>query len=324
MPLGKWSTTNDVIAEASPIELSRLTNSTVIVTGSNTGIGATTAAALLKIGAHVIYACRNVSKAEAAAKTATTQQINGTYTCLKLDLSSLQSIRDFVAEYTKKSISKSFKPLSCLVLNAGLVSNSSQHKTQEGLEITFGVNHIGHYYLTNLLLPELRKNAPSRVVVVSSDSHYKGLILRTPQELSNVDLLEQKVAYGFDEKMMRKYGSSKLANVLFSQHLHEKEKGNGIVSASLHPGSMISTDIAARNGWIQTFVAKYLLGMFTKNPDQGAATTLYVCLLPQNELEGQYFDHSVEKKSSALTLDDPGARNARLALETLSQKLSKL
>jgi len=327
MSLGKWSTTDDVIAHASPQELDRLRNSTAIVTGSNTGIGQTVAAALMKIGVNVVYACRNLEKARAAAGSAAaaaaaadTGSITGTFTCMELDLSSLQSIRDFASNFG--ACASEFKPLTCLVLNAGLVSSTPENKTKEGIEITFGVNHLGHWYLTQLLLPELRKHTPARVVVVSSDSHFKGLILRTPEELADVDALETKIAYGFDEKMMRKYGSSKLANILFSQLLHAREQP-GIVSASLHPGSMISTDIGARNGFLQTFFVKYGIGLFTKNPDQGAATTLYVCLLPQDQLQGQYFDNSAPKKSSVLTRGAM-AEAARNALEALSIKLSKL
>jgi len=321
VPLNKWSTCSDVIANASQKEIIRLSQSTVVVTGANTGIGESAAAALYKIGAHVVYACRDISKAQAAAARAKQQGGVGSLTCMILDLADLQSVKDFANHFLAKSQKEDFKPLRCCVWNAGLVSSGSAgaRTTKEGFEITFGVNHVGHWFLTQLLLPELRKNKPSRVIVVSSDSHYKGLVVRDEKKISDPSCVKQ-LAQSFDEPMMRKYGSSKLANVLFSKRLHATESKNGVYSASLHPGSMISTDIAARNNFMQTFLVKYLIGMFTKNVDQGAATTVHLCLLPHDQLQGQYFDNCAPKKSSRLTRGDVGVEAAE-ALEKGTKQL---
>ena len=327
--LHKWSTTADVISTCTPTQLDKVANTTVIITGCNTGIGKTTAAALVRCGAQVIYACRNLQKATAAAAAAVTAATTSrptpttlvrTPVCIPCDLSSLQSIQHFATTVAHRFEQEpTLPPLSMLVLNAGLVSPNDT-RTQDGVEITFGVNHLGHYYLTELLLPLLRANAPSRVVVVASDSHYKGLIVREAEPLSDPTTVIDKIAKGFDEKMMRKYGSSKLSNVLFSQWLHAREQGNGVVSASLHPGSMITTDIGTRNGVLQSFVVKWIIGWFTKNADQGAATTLHCCLMDHDRLQGGYFDNCHRKPASVLTRGEDG-RRAGVALHEASQQL---
>jgi NAD(P)-dependent dehydrogenase (short-subunit alcohol dehydrogenase family) len=298
----------------------------MLIFSSFTFFARTTAAALVKCGAQVIYACRNLEKAKKAVDEATSAAASSSTTnnirqpiCMKLDLSSLKSIKSFVSNFNKQN--SKIPPLNMLVLNAGLVSpTGSNHKTEEGIEITFGVNHLGHYYLTELLLDHLRTNSPSRVIVVASDSHFKGLIVRDSIGLKDPNVIINKIANGHNEPMMRKYGSSKLANILYSKWLNENEKKNGVVSCSLHPGSMISTDIGTRNGILQAFVLKYIIGWFTKNPDQGASTTIHCCLMCHDDIDGQYFDNCKIKQSSQLTRGTNG-KDAGIALNIASQRL---
>ena len=135
---------------------------TFIVTGANTGIGRETALSLANRGAHVILACRSEEKTQPVLDTI--RQRGGSAEFLHLDLASLASVRAAAAEFVRRE-----HRLDCLVANAGIAGH--QGTTEEGFELAFGVNHLGHFLLTDLLLPTLKASAPSRVVVVSSEAH---------------------------------------------------------------------------------------------------------------------------------------------------------
>ena len=148
-----------------------LTGKTAIVTGANTGIGLESVRELGRAGAHVFMACRSTTKCAAAEQNLRASGLNDTkLTLMKLDLSSLKSIESFSADFLSRDL-----PLNILMLNAGImkIPDASQkirdfEKTEDGLEIHIGTNHVGHFYLTQLLTERLRASAPSRVVVISS------------------------------------------------------------------------------------------------------------------------------------------------------------
>ena len=304
-PLGKWSYTADV-ARAFPQGAEELKRATVIVTGANGGIGRETAKALATIGARVVLACRNLAKA-GVAKTYILNSSklgeSGRVVCMELDLASPQSIKAFVARFTKQSQEERWDPLSTLVRNAGITALGGLRVNQEGTESTFATNHLGHCLLVKLLLPVLKQYAPlARVVVVGSNSHFGPLATK---DMLNKEAIMTKVVRPEkrDFSPMKAYGSSKLFNTLFACALHRQYASDGVVACSLHPGSMIASDIG-RESWIANFYLKYINSWFAKSVDQGASTTVMCCLMPASELKGQYFNDCAVFAPSPLAQDE--------------------
>ncbi|XP_073685788.1 retinol dehydrogenase 12-like isoform X1 [Garra rufa] len=201
----------------------KLHGKTVIVTGANTGIGKATALDLAKRGARVILACRDESRAQAAVTDIQRESGNKEVLYMHLDLASLKSVRSFAENFLKKE-----SRLDILINNAGLVVGG---RTEDGFGRIFGVNHLGHFLLTILLLERLKQCSPSRVVTVSSNAHWWGKIdfdcINTHKDLG---LGNSAVA------LMRLYGHSKLCNVLFTHELAKRLKGTNVTCYSLHPG----------------------------------------------------------------------------------------
>lgn len=309
--LGSRSTCEEVAA-AFPEGVQEVASMTIAVTGCNTGIGLETAKHLAKLGAHVVMACRSEAKAQ-QAKAEIEKFAKIDHGCTKVvsiivvDLSDLQSVGNFVNTFKERSVSEGWPPLRMLVLNAGLILSKAERSAQ-GYEKTFATNHLGHMALTEGLLPELRKNQPSRVIVVSSGSHYGPLAERNVEFKENLRKTFVNPVFPEDEpfstmQAMKLYGSSKLCNVLFAQKIHERENSNGVAACSLHPGTFIPTDITrSSNGWIQ-FLVRNILSWFTKSVNQGASTTIYCALLPQGSLQGQYFDNCSTKAKSRRATD---------------------
>ncbi len=258
-----------------------LTGKTMIVTGANTGIGFEAARSLAMKGAHVIMACRNTEKGEVAASVIRQRYKDAQISVGTLDLTSFDSIKAFA---TTLDVNK----VDTLICNAGVIHNDYR-ETAEGFEMTVGVCHIGHFLLTSLLLPKLQaavqKNDAARVVMVSSESH------RQPAKLNFDKLPLSQGSYAF----MTAYGQAKLCNVLFANELNRRYASEGITACSLHPGTMITTGIA-RNTVLGTIAMK-LLSPFTKNPNQGAATTVYCAAYAEvGDIGGVYFSDCAPKK----------------------------
>lgn len=250
----------------------RLDGKTAIVTGSNTGIGKITAREFYKIGARVILACRDVDKAEKAVndikssvKPADEQPL-GELVIKKLDLASLRSIKQCA-----KDILLSEERINILVNNAGVMM-CPKSKTEDGFETQFGVNHLGHFVFTCLLLPRIISSAPSRIVIVSSLAHKFGSI--------HFDDLNLERGY----TPIIAYNQSKLANVLFSNELAERLRNKGVNVYSLHPG-VVRTELGRHlNASFLPgirYIVKAVLYPFDKTPEQGAQTTIY-CAIDEN------------------------------------------
>jgi WW domain-containing oxidoreductase len=314
-----WSSSwKDVVKSAGSDTLER---KSVIITGCNTGIGKETAKAIASLNANVIFGCRTAEKADAAAAEIREQYSQAKITTIQLDLSSKSSVRSFCSDFERLAQENNWPPLSVVILNAGIVA-MGYRTDEDGLESTFATNHLGGFLLTSLLLPKLRSaqeslGEPSRVVVVSSDSHYGPLVTK---DIADKASLTAKIVQSnkTDFSFMRAYGSSKLANVQFAQRLHKAEAPN-VVACSLHPGSMIATDIARESG-VLNFAMKFVLSPFTKSIPQGAATTVMCAIDKADRLQGGYFCDCQEKKASSLALD--GA--AQEALWEVSEGLCRL
>ncbi|OQS01804.1 hypothetical protein THRCLA_05747 [Thraustotheca clavata] len=274
-------------AQASDAFADQFRNKVVVITGSNTGLGLETARVIASKGGIVVIACRTPSKGESAVASILKEFPEANVTFLPLDLASLASVRAFVPKFEAK-----FDRLNILINNAGVMA-CPKTMTSDGLESQFGVNHIGHFYLTKLLLPVLLKSAsasnPSRVVNLSSMAQY----LYAPNEGIIFDDLNAEKSY----KTWERYGQGKLANVLFTKELHRRFADKHIISAALHPGVITSTELTRHMGLASSFQGFTQMRwgtMFTAMGDgmkgipEGAATTVTVAGNP-NVVPGAYY-----------------------------------
>ena len=257
-----------------------LSGKNVIVTGANTGIGYQTARALASIGGVVTLACRNTEAAEQACQKIRQQHPEANVTAMHLDLSDLNSVSEFAKEYPQDT-------LSLLINNAGS-SAPRLMTTAQGFERTVGVCHIGHFLLTELLMPKLLAAQPARVVMVSSESH------RYPAKLDFKNLGKAQEPF----KSMRAYGQAKLCNVLMADELQRRYGSQGLTACSVHPGALVTTDFGRESMLFR--MAFWLASPFTKSPNQGAATTVYCALHePASEIAGGYFSHCQQARQTA-------------------------
>ncbi|XP_011180062.2 retinol dehydrogenase 12 isoform X2 [Zeugodacus cucurbitae] len=263
----------------------------VIITGANSGIGAETALDMAKRGARVYMACRDMAKCERVRQRIISETRNDEVYALKLDLASMNSIREFVIEFKKRETR-----LDILINNAGIMG-CPRMLTKDGFEMQIGVNHMGHFLLTNLLLDWLKKSTPSRIVVVSSLAHVWGKIKKD-------DLNSEK-----NYKPQKAYSQSKLANILFTRELAKRLTGTGVTVNALHPG-VIATDITRNMGGtflncFYNFVFKFPLWPFTKTIKNGAQTTIYAAIEPElTEVTGKYFSDCKLKEVAKHAQDD--------------------
>lgn len=284
----------------------QLHGKTVIVTGSNTGIGKTTAIDLAKRGARVILACRSKQRGEAALADVKRESGSNQVVFMQLDLGSLKSVHNFAETFLKSEAR-----LDILINNAGIFLPG---RTEDGLGMMFGVNHIGHFLLTNLLLDQLKKCEPSRVVNVSSLGHNFGKI--------DFDTLTTHKALGLGtsfRETFQAYCDSKLCNVLFTHELAKRLRGTKVTCYSLHPGA-INTELARNTGLLQ-LAMKPLTTYFFKNTEQGAQTTLHCALQERIEpLSGRYFSNCTVREVYPKAKDDAAAKK----LWELSERLCGL
>ncbi|XP_004837401.1 retinol dehydrogenase 11 isoform X1 [Heterocephalus glaber] len=247
----------------------QLPGKVAIVTGANTGIGKETAKELARRGARVYLACRDVQKGELVAREI--QAVTGNQQVLvrKLDLADTKCIRAFTKDFLAEE-----KHLHILINNAGVMM-CPYSKTADGFEMHMGVNHLGHFLLTHLLLEKLKESAPSRVINVSSFGHHLGRIHF--HNLQGEKFYHSGLAYCH----------SKLANILFTRELARRLQGSGITTYSVHPGSVISE--LTRHSSFMRFMS-WLFYYFLKTPQQGAQTSLYCALTEGLEvLSGNHF-----------------------------------
>jgi len=200
--------------------MNELTNKTILITGATNGIGKVAALELAKMGPTVVLVGRSPAKVAETVGEIKEKSRNPLVDGLVADLSSLSEVRRLAAEFRQK-----YPVLHVLVNNAGGVFASRQ-VTVDGYELTFALNHLAYFLLTNLLLDRLKSNAPARIVNVSSDLHARGQI--------DFDDLQNQQHYG--PGGLRAYSQSKLANILFTYELARRLAGTGVTANVLHPG----------------------------------------------------------------------------------------
>ncbi|XP_060080305.1 retinol dehydrogenase 12-like [Ylistrum balloti] len=269
----------------------RLDGKTVIITGCNTGISLETAKELSARGARVIMACRDIGRATKAADIVKMFSGNSDVSVERLDLASLDSVRKFA-----DVILKNEERINILINNAGVMM-CPKLKSEDGYEMQFATNHLGHFLLTNLLLDKIKTSAPSRIINVSALIHYRGKI--------HFDDINSEKSYS----PMAAYAQSKLANVLFTRELSQRLQGSDVTVNTLHPG-VIETELVRHVEARVPSVLFTLLRPFTiflKTPVQGAQTTLHCALDEQLEhVSGKYFSDCKEQQPSkdALNMED--------------------
>ena len=269
----------------------RLDGKIVVITGANTGIGIETVIDLAKRGATVIMACRNLDKSKAAVERAKKESGSNDIILMRLNLSSLKSVREFAEEFLSK-----YSRLNILINNAGVMM-IPYSKTEDGFEMQIGTNYFGHFVLTNLLLKALSKGAPARVVTVSSGGH------QYANEIHFNDINNEKRPYS----KFGAYVQSKLANVLFSRELHARVKDYGITTYSLHPG-VVNTELTRYS--YRTLLVSLTFGkLYGRTPVQGAQTNIY-CAVEEGleKYSGGYFRNCGVVAASPYACNDGHAK----------------
>jgi len=261
-----------------------------MVTGANAGMGVATAIGLAREGLHVIMVCRSEVRGQEALQKVREASGSSDVELMLCDLGSLASIRQFAEQFNARN-----EPLDVLINNAGVVS-LKRELTSDGFESMMGVNHLGHFLLTLLLLDRLKEAEQGRIVVVASGAYKAGRIAFEDPHLSK----------GFN--VVKGYPQSKLANILFTRTLAEQLAGTSVTVNCLHPGA-VSTSIGVNrnNGFGKSVHA--LMRPFFLSAEQGAETTLYLALSPDVAgISGEYFYRKQVQKLSAKATDSTSAK----------------
>jgi len=240
-------------------------------------------------------ACRDINKGNAAAEDIKKDTGNENISVMQLDLGSLESVREFATNWKQKDA-----PIHLLINNAGIMA-CPYSKTKDGFETQIGVNHLGHFLLTYLLLDYLKKPGNARVICVSSAGHRMGSM--------RWDDMNWEKAWIY--RKWGAYGNSKLANILFARELNKRMTTFGIKAFSLHPGVIMETELMRHQG-ILTRPAQFLAPSFlNKTIPQGAATTVYLATAPEEEIAdkgGLYFSNCNLKASGHSNINDVDAK----------------
>jgi len=254
-----------------------------LVTGANSGIGRVTARTLALQGWHVFLACRDEAKTRPVLEELAQASGGGAKAeFLPLDLGDFGSVRQCAAQFLARKL-----PLHLLVCNAGLAG--SLGLTRSGFERTFGVCHMGHFLLTQLLLDTLKASAPARIVVVASTAHYRATGM-------DFEVLRRRTA---TKTGLPEYMVAKLANVLFAKELARRLDGSRVTTYALHPG-VVATDVWRSMPAPIAGIAKW----FMLSEEKGAATTLHCALSDEaGRQTGLYYDKCRPKEPSALAKD---------------------
>jgi NAD(P)-dependent dehydrogenase (short-subunit alcohol dehydrogenase family) len=246
----------------------------VLITGGTSGIGKASAVALASMGAEVVVIGRNEERGERAAEEIRRESGNKKVSLMLADLSVQADVRRLAEEFQERH-----GRLDVLVNNAGLVQ-SQRTETPDGIETQLAINHLTPFLLTNLLLDLLRASAPSRIVTVSSDAHRWAKL--------DLDDLQSRKRY----RGMQVYGTTKLANILFTRELSERLKGTGVTANAMHPGGVNTNFGNNQRGPMSLLFRAFK--PFMRTPEQGADTLIY--LASSLEVEGMTGKYLADRK----------------------------
>ncbi len=277
------------------------TGKRIVITGANSGIGLETARNLSYDAGELILICRNRERGETAVKDILSSNDNANISLITADLSSPSSIVEAVDHLKKK-----YESIDILINNAGGIF-FTRMETSDGLEYTFGLNHMGYFRMTEGLLPLMKISADARIINVASAAHRY-----SPLDFS--DLQHEKKYQGF-----RVYSRSKLANILFTRELAKRISNTKITAVSLHPGFIRSNFAGSTNRTAGGGLFRAFARIAGKSPAVGAETPTY---LAQSDtvVHGGYYSNKQLSKPSVYALDDEAA----LRLWAISDELSQM
>jgi dehydrogenase/reductase SDR family protein 13 len=259
-----------------------------LITGTNTGIGRATAEALAARGGRVILAARSHEKTMPVVHEMRARFPNTDIEFVLLDLADLASVKKAAA-----TVASAGRPLDVLINNAGLAS--AERTTTDGFEITFGTNHLGHFALTEMLLPLLTSAPQGRIVHVSSEGHRNAK--------AGIPFATLRTAVGRKEAFPM-YCVSKLANILYTKELTRRLTGTRVTTYALHPGVVKSDIWRGLPGWLQVIIKLPMI-----SNAKGAVTSVYCATAPDlATVSGRYYDKSREKEPAPLANDEKLAR----------------
>ena len=279
-------------------------NKVCLITGADGGIGRETTRGLAQKGATIVMACIDLDDAKPVYEEIKRESGNQNIEMMQVDLANLSSVRTFAREFSRR-----YQQLHVLINNAGTYHHTRQ-ETAEGFEKTIGINYLGPFLLTNLLVPVIQQTPASRIINVSSNAHFQGRV-------DVNDLHFQKKSYqGF-----KAYSASKAAIVLFTQELAERLKGSDVTVNALHPGH-VATNIW--NIWPGTWRQKMIFKVFNRimtSTEDAAQNSIYLASADEIQgVTGKYFDGKKVREPS------PHCKDVQLqkSLWELSEKLTGL
>ena len=260
-----------------------------LVTGGTNGIGKSTARELARMGATVVIVGRDAQKTSRVVEEIREASGNKNVDSLLADLSSQTEVRRLANEFRSK-----YSRLHILLNNAGAVFMQRQLSV-DGIEMTFALNHLASFLLTDLLLDTIKASAPARIINVSSDAHASGKI-----EFDNLQ--------GERDFRPSAYDNSKLANILFTLELARRLEGTGVTVNALHPG-FVATGFAKNNGKVIAALVSIFAPLVARSPAKGAQTSIFLASSPNVEgMTGKYFYDSQVIAAAPQTTDKVVAR----------------
>src|SRR5215210_6650047 len=273
----------------------------VLITGGTSGIGKAAATALAGMGATVVITGRNEERGKRALQEIREESGNDGVELILADLTVQDEVRRLAEELRERH-----NQLEVLVNNVGLdVTESTE--TPDGIETQLAINHLTPFLLTNLLLDLLKESAPSRIVTVSSDAHRWAKI--------DLDDLQSRKRY----RGMQVYGTTKLANIMFTNELAERLEGTGVTANCVHPGG-VNTNFGTNNRGFTTLLFR-AFKPFMRSPEQGADTVIYLAASP--DVEGMTGKYLSDRKLITAS-DEAYDENSRKKLWEISEELTGL
>ena len=265
-----------------------------LITGATSGIGRSAACELARLGNTVVVVGRNEEKCAVTVEKITNTTGNRSVDYLVADLSSQIDVRALAKQFQSK-----YSRLDVLINNAGTIAWTRQ-LSSDGIELTFALNHLSYFLLTNLLIDVLRESAPSRIVNVSSVAHMRADI--------DLDDIQNPKSY----RGLQAYGQSKLANLMFTYELARRLEGTGVTVNALHPG-LVATNLAANGrmplGWISRPILRSALAVVGRSVTKGSKTIVYLATAHDvSGVTGKYFVDKVAVPSSAASYYTDTAR----------------
>jgi NAD(P)-dependent dehydrogenase (short-subunit alcohol dehydrogenase family) len=277
---------------------------TVVATGATSGIGEVAVLALAGLGGRIVFIARDEARAQATMRKLEAKAPGLGHRVHLADLSSMAETRKVGA-----AIAESEPRIDVLINNAGALFSHRQ-VTPEGLELTFALNHMAYFVLTQALRDKLIASAPARVVSTSSSAHQGA-------SLDFSDLQSAKSYGGF-----KVYGRSKLANILFTRELARRLAGKGVTANCLHPGAVATRFGESSGGWVSGLLP--LLRPFFISPEKGADTIVYLASSPEvANTNGGYFVKRKITDPSAAARDDAATKRLWEASEALAEAQSQ-